>query len=847
MWYRINPSRFTYEEIRAENSWLTSVLGWLLVKLRVPLPSSSDHPAVDELEPFRIAGERVPPEVLAELSEPKEQLAALGFKGTIYYHFFDSTHRTEIHQAVYVHQSGKAIARLSRRVFSADTPPKKFIHCAFITPLTRGRTLGTANCAGGLLGPEACLDECLKDAPLDATWRRHVERMKEPEVRESIDPIASAREALTVLQKRHQAINECLIDRGVFTPLVAESAAATSSDEAPGDTPAATPDGADPMLLTEVRRLEDKQPTSWLTSLIILIGTIALFLGLGGAVWSWRFTALLIPILLFHEAGHYLAMKLFDYRNVQMFFIPLFGAAVSGRHYDVPGWKRVVTSLMGPVPGIVLGVGLGIVALVQQQDLLMEAALLLLILNGFNLLPSLPLDGGWVMHGLLFSRHAFLDLLSRLFGIAVLLFLAFAGGAKLMMYLGIAMAVGLPMSFNLARITDRLRAADKPLGPPRDGHAPASAVERIAAEIDEAYPKGLDVRAKSKLVLQVYENVNSKPPGVLATLTLGSVYLGSLLTACVAGAVFVVAQHGDLGQLMRDAAFGPQVIVRSEELQPHPSDFTAADAAWPESLVVNCESHETAQAEYEQLISAGVVPGEALLYGATILIELPDGLSDAERDALFDHGEAITENLFVANDESGVMLVCSTVAPTPEVAEEIAGQVSGYVSAPAAFRLLPPWEPGVTESMQLARRTVALLARREWMEETDVPEDYFQRVEAAQRRGNNDAIEALRDEIVVKNQAVRDAYLQTLRGREPGEIDLAVLDAYAQGCRSSGTQPNRSKSPPNSITSISTRENHRSRIGWRRSPIDSADRPKIRPRDPTRRAATGTASRTDSP
>ena len=35
-------------------------------------------------------------------------------------------------------------------------------------------------------------------------------------------------------------------------------------------------------------------------------------------------------------------MRLFRYSNVKMFFIPLLGAAVSGRHYNVPGWKKVV-------------------------------------------------------------------------------------------------------------------------------------------------------------------------------------------------------------------------------------------------------------------------------------------------------------------------------------------------------------------------------------------------------------------------------------------------------------------------------------------------------------------------
>ena len=78
--------------------------------------------------------------------------------------------------------------------------------------------------------------------------------------------------------------------------------------------------------------------------------------------------AALIPILLFHEFGHYVAMRVFGYQDLRMFFIPLFGAAVSGRHYNVPGWKKAIVSLAGPVPGIGLGVALGAVSAMTGQD-----------------------------------------------------------------------------------------------------------------------------------------------------------------------------------------------------------------------------------------------------------------------------------------------------------------------------------------------------------------------------------------------------------------------------------------------------------------------------------------------
>src|SRR5262249_55625764 len=128
--------------------------------------------------------------------------------------------------------------------------------------------------------------------------------------------------------------------------------------------------------------------------------------GLSDAWYSFYY---IVPILFFHELGHYVVMKAFGYQNMQMFFIPFFGAAVSGRRYGLPGWKRAVVSLAGPLPAFFFDTIAAIPVLKFGNHILVQAVMLLLMINAFNLIPTLPLDGGRVVQALLYSRQPKLD------------------------------------------------------------------------------------------------------------------------------------------------------------------------------------------------------------------------------------------------------------------------------------------------------------------------------------------------------------------------------------------------------------------------------------------------------
>ena len=150
----------------------------------------------------------------------------------------------------------------------------------------------------------------------------------------------------------------------------------------------------------------------WLKS----IGSLALYLILGYYIFH-SFTVLLLitAIVIFHEMGHFIAMKFYRYNDLGIFFIPLLGAYVSGTKREVSQKESAVILLAGPLPGIILGIALFYIRVWQlgyvpyrAEDLAINAAYLLIVLNLINLLPIYPLDGGQLLHRVFLDEESWI-------------------------------------------------------------------------------------------------------------------------------------------------------------------------------------------------------------------------------------------------------------------------------------------------------------------------------------------------------------------------------------------------------------------------------------------------------
>jgi len=174
-----------------------------------------------------------------------------------------------------------------------------------------------------------------------------------------------------------------------------------------------------------------------------------LLVGASLAAYSWlfsiQFALLLILCLVVHEYGHIRAMKYFGMKTKGIYLIPFVGGAAVGENNLNTRWQNVVISIMGPVFGTALSLIALLLYYITGQPIFAGLAGINALLNLFNLLPILPLDGGHILKAITFSMHNVAGLLlciggillgiviSYSFGLALLWFLLFIGSFEILL------------------------------------------------------------------------------------------------------------------------------------------------------------------------------------------------------------------------------------------------------------------------------------------------------------------------------------------------------------------------------------------------------------------------------
>ena len=778
--YRIDSTRASVLEYIWWHKSPLVIIPLMMKWLRVATPCSSDDPNTESTRPFVV--ESLPSDIAASFAPLTEQFTGLGFIDPVFHVIADPGTRATIYWATFRHESGNYFARIHRRIWQQTANPNRALFPLFFTAFTDGTFLVSSSGKPDMAAPKTVQMNRMPGAATGPLWAKHQRLSDQLAGQKTIAPVNSPEDLLAVTEQFHVLVRDFHLARGVFRERsVAEQgcmdafAARLAEAEASGVEHAA--------VLAELDRLQDAK-SSWRGSLWFLAGSLVVFLALGAARWNWQYTLWLIPVLFFHECGHWAAMRVFHYRNLRMFFIPLFGAAVTGQNWNVPGWKKALVSLAGPLPGIALGVFLGVVGLVLHKMWLDSAALLLLFLNGFNLLPFLPMDGGHVLHATLFCRNRWLDVTFRILATVGLFLLGAFGLGRFFTFLAILMAINLRSAFRLAKVTDKLRKAGLPPPLPGEDRIPVPTAQAIISAL-KAEPPVMNNRVLAQNTVNIYETLNAHPPGVLATIGLLTLQGGAFLVAVVMGLLVFAAKNPSVLEAFDAGLTGPKHRFQAGDWQTWTGAETREHPSAVRNLVVaTFKNHAKAKMAFATLVSQTPTNATITWFGDSVLLALPVE-DDAGRNREFDQLQLLTTNLFVALSNQPVVVNLNFLAPTAADATNIVRDLNNYLGAGVGLHLIAPW------SLEARAPDFSTYnhARQEWhrinedignIADDAAVEAYAKKISVAIKRGD----EAQRSQLLeAQKQARADAVareIQNLRSDPTNPVDGVLLDLQAR-------------------------------------------------------------------
>jgi Zn-dependent protease len=129
-------------------------------------------------------------------------------------------------------------------------------------------------------------------------------------------------------------------------------------------------------------------------------GSMVVSVGAYSLIWGWRFAVGFVLLLLVHELGHVIQLRREGVKASAPMFIPFLGAVIAARSFGGNALAEARVGLAGPILGSIGAAAVAAFAFATDSDLLRALAFTGFLLNLFNLLPVVPLDGGRAMAAL---------------------------------------------------------------------------------------------------------------------------------------------------------------------------------------------------------------------------------------------------------------------------------------------------------------------------------------------------------------------------------------------------------------------------------------------------------------
>lgn len=131
--------------------------------------------------------------------------------------------------------------------------------------------------------------------------------------------------------------------------------------------------------------------------LLTTAGTAFVSVAAYSLFWGWPFAVGFVVLLFVHEMGHVLQLRKEGVKASTPMFIPFMGAVITSRSLGRDALAEARVGLAGPVLGSIGAAACLAIAVASGSDFFRALAYVGFLINLFNLIPVLPLDGGRAM------------------------------------------------------------------------------------------------------------------------------------------------------------------------------------------------------------------------------------------------------------------------------------------------------------------------------------------------------------------------------------------------------------------------------------------------------------------
>ncbi len=131
--------------------------------------------------------------------------------------------------------------------------------------------------------------------------------------------------------------------------------------------------------------------------LLTTAGTALVSVAAYSLFWGWEFAAGFVVLMFVHEMGHVIALRREGIKASAPMFIPFLGAVIIAKSLGDNALAEARVGLAGPILGSLAAAVVAIVGAITGSTFLLALAYVGFLLNLFNLLPVVPLDGGRAM------------------------------------------------------------------------------------------------------------------------------------------------------------------------------------------------------------------------------------------------------------------------------------------------------------------------------------------------------------------------------------------------------------------------------------------------------------------